>query len=193
MERKWIKRTSAALTALLFAVSALVVVIGTQEDLRPRDAAVVLGSKVEMTGQPSARLAARLDRSVQLYNSGVVRILIVSGGVGKEGFDEGLVMRDYLVRAGVSPAFILVDSAGVDTRATAANCARLMRQHGLRSVTIVTQYFHVPRTRMALRSHGIGNPGSAYARFFELRDVYSIAREVVALPVYWTTSRHTGR
>ena len=68
-------------------------------------AALVLGSNVELTGVPSARLAARLDRGAGLYAAGVV----------KHGFDEALVMRDYLVRAGVPAASIIVDSGGADT------------------------------------------------------------------------------
>lgn len=184
-----IRRAAIGAMATLAAAALFVVVAGMSEDVRPRDAAVILGSKVELTGQPSARLAARLERGAALWTSGAARVIIVSGGVGKEGYDEGLVMRDYLIGRGVPSASILVDSAGVDTEATALNCARLMRQHGLRSVTVVSQYFHVPRTRLALRAHGIANPGSAYARFFELRDLYSIAREVVALPVYWFKAR----
>ncbi len=102
--------------------------------------------------------------------------------------DEAAVMRDYLMAKGVPASAILVDSAGVTTQATARNCATLMALHGFKSVTVVTQYFHVPRTRLALRRHGISAIGSAHAHFFELRDFYSIAREVAALPAYWATS-----
>ncbi len=189
MRLKWIKRVVIMVMLILAAATLMLVAAGMREDVRPRDAAVVLGSKVELDGRPSVRLAARLDRGAALDASGAVRVLIVSGGLGKEGFDEGVVMRDYLVRSGVPAGAILVDSAGVDTQATAVNCARLMRQHRLQSVIAVSQYFHVPRTRLALEAHGIRDVGGAYARFFELRDLYSIARELVALPVYWVHLR----
>jgi uncharacterized SAM-binding protein YcdF (DUF218 family) len=52
-------------------------------------------------------------------------------------------------------------------------------------VTVVTQYFHVPRTRLALRRQGVADIRSAHAAYFELRDLYAIAREVAALPAYW--------
>lgn len=178
-----------AAAALLLAGGAISAA-GMADDLRPTDVGVVLGSKVELSGQPSARLAARLERGASLYTAGVFRHLIVSGGTGVEGFDEAGVMRDYLMAQGVPVGAIIVDSAGVDTDASARNCARLMKAHGFTSVTVITQYFHVPRTRLALRRHGIAEIGSAHARFFELRDLYSIVREVAALPLYWMKERH---
>jgi vancomycin permeability regulator SanA len=158
---------------------------GMADDLHATDVGVVLGSQVELNGQPSARLAARLDRGARLYKQGVFKKVIVSGGTGVEGFDEAAVMRGYLLGKGVPAKAIIVDSAGATTEATARNCASLMARHGFKSVTVVTQYFHVPRTRLALRRHGIADIGSAHAHFFELRDFYSIVREVAALPAYW--------
>jgi vancomycin permeability regulator SanA len=177
-------------TAAPLLAGAAISAAGMADDLRPTDVGVVLGSKVELSGRPSARLAARLDRGASLYTAGVVRHLIVSGGTGVEGFDEAAVMRDYLVRKGVPVGAIIVDSAGADTDASARNCASLMKANGFKSVTVVTQYFHVPRTRLALRRYGITDIGSAHARFFELRDLYSIFREVAALPSYWMKEAH---
>ncbi len=179
----WRAALAGAVVVLLAGIG--ISAAGMADDLRPTDVGVVLGSKVELSGQPSNRLAARLDRGASLYGQGVFKKVIVSGGTGVEGFDEAAVMRDYLVAKGVPASAILVDSAGVTTQATARNCASLMTQHGFKSVTVVTQYFHVPRTRMALRRHGVAAIGSAHAHFFELRDIYSIAREVAALPAYW--------
>jgi vancomycin permeability regulator SanA len=174
-----------AATAALLLAGAAITVAGLHDDLRPADVGVVLGSKVELSGQPSARLAARLDRGASLYAAGTIKHVIVSGGTGVEGFDEAVVMRDYLLARGVPAAAILVDSAGATTDATARNCAALMQQHHFKSVTVVTQYFHVPRTRLALRRQGVADIRSAHAAYFELRDLYAIAREVAALPAYW--------
>jgi vancomycin permeability regulator SanA len=171
--------------AALLLAGAGISAAGMADDLRPTDVGLVLGSKVELSGKPSARLAARLDRGAGLYADGVVKQLIVSGGTGIEGFDEAAVMRDYLVDKGVPAGAIIVDSAGATTEATARNCASLMAARDLTSVTVITQYFHVPRTRMALRGYGVTTIGSAHAHFFELRDLYSIAREIAALPAYW--------
>ena len=171
-------------TALLLAALGISAA-GMTDDLRPADVGVVLGSKVELNGQPSSRLAARLERGASLYAQGVFKHVIVSGGTGVEGFDEAAVMRDYLVKRGVPSSAIIVDSDGTTTDATARNCAKVMERRGFKRVTVVTQYFHVPRTRLALRRHGMTDIGSAHAHFFEPRDLYSIAREVAALPAYF--------
>ncbi len=42
----------------------------------------------------------------------------------------------------------------------------------------MTQYFHIPRTRLALEKFGLGPIFSAYPSYFEARDVYSTAREL---------------
>ena len=117
-------------------------------------------------------------------------MLIVSGGTGVEGFSEAIVMRDYLLGQGVPWSNILVDAAGSNTEATAKNCAAIMRARGFISVIVVTQYFHVARTKMALRFQHVEQVHSAHAAYVEWRDVYSIAREAVALPVYWLRGRY---
>ena len=63
-----------------------------------------------------------------------------------------------------------------------------MKERGLTSAVVVTQYFHITRTRYALRRAGVAMVSTAHARYFEMRDLYSIAREAIALPVYWLTS-----
>ena len=153
---------------------------------KPGDApvAIVFGSKVETTGEPSERLKARLDTATELYESGRAEVIVVSGGLGDEGFSEPRVMKDYLVDAGVPVGSIHEDDDGLNTGATCANAKAFMESAGQTSANIVTQYFHIPRAVLACRRAGIDVDGAEAPRFFELRDLYSIARELVALPVY---------
>lgn len=164
--------------------AAAIVLDGLTDDAGKSDVAIVLGSKVEPDGRPSQRLAARLDRALELYRQGLVRHLIVSGGTGAEGFDEAKVMKSYLAARRVPAAAILVDSAGTTTWETARNSAALMRAHGFKSALIVTQYFHISRTRLALQKFGITTIHTAHPSYFEWRDLYSIAREVVGFASY---------
>ena len=164
---------------------AMIAADGLIDDIECVDAAIVLGSKVMPDGKPSARLQARLERAGDLYRDGIVRFVIVSGGTGIEGFSEGRVMAEALETAGIPPEAIIVDEAGSTTRATAENAARIMKDRGLAGALVVTQYFHITRSRLALKQAGISPVHSAHADFFELRDFYSIAREAIALPSYW--------
>jgi len=93
-------------------------------------------------------------------------------------------MRTYLVGRGVPANRIVVDSAGNDTWSTARNASEFMRDRGLSSAIVVTQYFHIPRTMLALRRFGVRGVSGAYPWFWEVRDIYSTVREVPALIWY---------
>ena len=102
--------------AILYSLSALTLaIIGLHEDYQPSDAGVVFGNKVEPSGEPSPSLASRLDKTIKLYRLGYFPAVIVSGGMGKEGWDEAQVMADYLANQGIPRSAILVDHAGNNT------------------------------------------------------------------------------
>lgn len=187
----WRKRTKRFLlltalpVALAFTLAAtLIVADGLTDEIHAADVAIVPGNTVETDGRPSARLGARLDQTVALYRQGLFPNVIVSGGVGREGFDEAEVMKRYLVEQGVPERSIHVDSGGATTRLTARNASRMMRENGWQSALVVTQYFHVPRMRLAMKRSGVAPVFSAHSQYFERRDVYSIPREVVGYGAY---------
>ncbi|HHZ19063.1 MAG TPA: YdcF family protein [Firmicutes bacterium] len=110
--------------------SALIIIDGLDDDIGKADVGVVLGNKVEVTGQPSKRLQSRLDKAVELYRQGYFKYIIVSGGFGKEGYDEAEVMRDYLIKKQVPPDAVIVDNKGNDTYLTARNSKAIMDRLG---------------------------------------------------------------
>jgi vancomycin permeability regulator SanA len=172
-------------TPILFIItSAALVIDGLNDNVHKADVAVVLGNTVQPDGQPSPRLKARLDKAVQLYRQGLFSNIIVSGGVGIEGFDEAVVMKRYLIAQAVPDDHIFVDSDGRTTYLTAKHSARLMKEKRWTSALVISQYFHIPRTRLALKRFGVLAIYSAHAEFFEGRDIYSTAREVVGYGSY---------
>ena len=164
--------------------AVLIVADGLRDDIHPADVAVVLGNTVESDGRPSARLLARLDKAVELYRGGLFRHVIVSGGIGAEGFNEAEVMKRYLVSQGVPEGHIIADGEGLTTSLTARNAARVMKAQRWQSALVISQYFHISRTRLAVESYGVRPVYSAHAEYFELRDVYSIGREVIGYGAY---------
>jgi vancomycin permeability regulator SanA len=170
---------------LLAVECAIITGYGLFSRPAPADVAIVYGNRIEADGQPCPRLAARLDRALTLYQAGTCQHMLVSGGVGIEGFDEATVMRDYLVARGVPESRVIADSEGVNSRATAVNAARLMEANDWKGAIVVTQYWHIARARIACRQAGIAPLSSAYPVYVELRDLYSIAREMLAVPAYW--------
>lgn len=177
-------RRLAALALLPILAAFALAAAGLLTGARPADVAVVLGNTVQADGRPSPRLAARLDRAYDCYAAAQCRILFVSGGVDPAGADEAAAMRDYLLARGVPADRIVTDSAGVDSWATARHASAYMREHGYTRALAVTQYFHVPRTMLALRRQGVPEVSGGYPRFFEARDLYSVLRELPAVAWY---------
>ncbi|MGA0602702.1 YdcF family protein [Caulobacter sp. KR2-114] len=181
---------AAAAGAAMLSGCAAIAWAGCQDDLRPADAAVILGNRVYPGQRPSPALAARLDEGLAIWRAGKVRALIVSGGVeaggvlGGEG-DEARVMRAYLLARGVPGSAIIADPFGDNTELTGRNTATILRAHGWRSVIAVSQFYHVPRTRLALRRAGVTDVRGAHARYLTWGDFIALPREVVAYPVYW--------
>lgn len=170
---------------VIFVLGTLVLCLaGLRDDIGKTDVALVLGSKVEVSGKPSSRLQARLDETVKLYMVGWFPWIIASGGLGKEGYDEAVVMRDYLVAQGVPQDHILLDSKGSTTFDSAQNTLQILREKRLKSVFVVSQYFHIPRSRLALKRSGIKEIRSASPSYFELRDLYSAPRELLGFFSY---------
>ncbi|MCX6853231.1 MAG: YdcF family protein [Verrucomicrobia bacterium] len=168
----------AALGALVLG-TLILVLAGLRDDVGKADIALVLGSKVELSGMPSDRLKARLDKTIELYQAGWFTVVIASGGVGKEGFDEAEVMRDYLTAHGIPKDNVLMDSKGNTTFDSAQNTHQIMQQRNLSSVFVISQYFHIPRSRLAMKRAGIAEVRSASPQYFEARDLYSAPRELL--------------
>lgn len=163
------------------AAAAVIATTGLSDHVVRADLVVVPGNTVYPDGTLSDRLKARLDTAVDIYRAGNCHAIMVSGAVGSEGVDESVAMRGYLIRQGVPWTSIIQDGLGFNTEATAQNAAVAMRQRGLHTALAVSQYFHVPRLRLLLKQQGLDVVGNAHAKYFELRDGYSLAREVVAL------------
>jgi vancomycin permeability regulator SanA len=192
--QRWRRRvlTAALVVIVPFAGHFLWFLLeGLTDERVPSDVAVVLGNAVEENGEPSPRLAGRLDAALALYREGVVPYVIVSGGLGLEGFDEAVVMRDYLVKHGVPADRVVADSFGINTAATARNSARIMEERGWRTATAVSQHFHIARCKLAFRQAGIKTVYGVHARYFEGRDYPSSLRDYVG---YWAyLIRNSGR
>lgn len=142
------------------------------------DCAVVLGTGVKANGTPGPVLHGRLDRAVQLYLAHDVPLIIVSGADHVGGNNEASAMAAYLETQGVPATAIIQDHDGVNTDATAHDTAAIMRERGLHSVVVVTSYYHIARTKMAMRREGVTIIGQAHSGVVDKQDAFPIAREV---------------
>jgi vancomycin permeability regulator SanA len=118
--------------------------------------ALVLGAQVDADGSPSPYLAARLELAKRLYDTGKVKVLLVSGDFGQPDYDEPDTMRSWLVLHGVPHKRVVTDYAGFDTY---DSCARAIRIFGVRQAIVVTQTYHLPRAVALCRHLGIDATG----------------------------------
>lgn len=152
--------------------------------MQPADSLLVLGNTVNSNGSLSDRLQARLDKAIQLYHAGTSSTIVVSGGLGKEGHYEGTAMQQYLLRRGIPAAAIVVDNAGNTTQATAQNFTVIAKKRGFSSVIVVSQFFHLSRTKLLLRQQHFAQVYGAHANYYEARDAYALLREFFAYHTY---------
>lgn len=182
--RRCLMLAGALAMAWILAATAIVVA-GLHDSGGKADMIVVPGNTVYPDGRLSERLQARLDVALVLFRQGRAPRIFVSGGMGKEGRDEAAAMAAYLLEKGVPAGAVIQDRLGVDTAATAQNAARYLRANHLGNAIVATQYFHVARTTLALERNGVNVSGSGFARFWELRDVWSLMREVAGYAGYF--------
>jgi vancomycin permeability regulator SanA len=182
--KKLFKKIIFTIVFICIAYAIVIVLFGHVDSVRPADMCVVLGNKVNPDSSLSPRLKARLDRCISLYNAGLFCKVIVSGGIGKEGVNEATAMKLYLIANNLPPDSIVTDSCGINTYMTAQFTKTYMTRHNLQSVLVVSQYFHLLRTKMILQRLGIKPVYYAHAHYYEIRDVYSIIREMAGIVTY---------
>jgi vancomycin permeability regulator SanA len=175
-------RRATAITAIAYLVVASSIAIdGLSDKVTAADLVVVPGNTVNPDGSLSRRLQGRLDAALKVFKASNASFIFVSGAVGKEGVDEAMAMKSYLISRGIPADRVIQDSAGFDTEATAKNAAQVMQRLKVTRAVATSQFFHVTRLRLLLQRYGVSVVGNTHATYFEPRDCYSLAREVIAL------------
>jgi uncharacterized SAM-binding protein YcdF (DUF218 family) len=163
----------------------IILIVGLNNNVDKADVILIFGNKVEANGEASRRLQSRLDEGAELFKQGYAPLIAVSGGLGKEGFDEAVVMKDYLVAHSIPENVIIEDINGVNTYETAKNLREIAQDKNIESIIVVTQYYHILRAKLALKKFGFSYVYSSYAKMTpELRDLYSIPREIIGYYAY---------
>ncbi len=184
----WALQTALTAGAYLCLMVAHVVTFGLT-DYRywaNADAAIILGARVNADGTVSEALAQRLLTGIELYHEGRVKRLIMTGGTGDSGVNEADAMAEFARAHGVPAAAVLRDRDGVTTYRSALNCAALCRRNGLMTAMLVSQYYHLARTKLMFERRGVQVrtvPAGAGGKI--PANPYNLLREAAALPYYY--------
>ena len=144
----------AAVAAWIFSFLA-VVFWGARDMARPSDAIVVMGA-AQYAGRPSPVLKARLDHALELWNKGMAKRLVLTGGRGEgDTISEAAVGRRYVMKAGVADSAILLENEGRTTSESFATVAEIMEKQKLKRAILVSDPFHMLRSLKMARDLGI--------------------------------------
>lgn len=142
-------------------------------------AALVLGAGVSGKHRVSWIFQERLDKAVELYESGKVKKILVSGDNGQEDYDEVTAAKNYLItEKKIPPQDIFLDHAGFDTYDSLYRAREVFVAD---SYIIVTQAFHLPRALYIAQNLGLKVQGVSAGSETNYQDGESWAnREILA-------------
>ena len=147
--------------------------IAPSVDVVPQtEVALILGASV-FRGSPSPILAERADTAIALYKKGKISKILVTGDNGALSYDEVTPVRKYLLDAGVASPDIFLDHAGFDTYISMYRAREVFLT---RSLTIVTQDFHLPRAlwiarHLGLEAYGVVAEGGEHSPYDYVREI----------------------
>jgi SanA protein len=143
--------------------------------------ALVLGTNpYTSTGRSNYFFTTRIKAAADLYKSGKVRKLLVSGDNHVNDYDEPTAMRDALMARGVPKSDIILDYAGFRTLDSVVRAKKVFGQEQL---IIVSQRFHNERAIYIAEHHGM----TAYG--FNAKDAKLTKRSLTITVVRESISR----
>ncbi|HMF77742.1 MAG TPA: YdcF family protein [Bryobacteraceae bacterium] len=148
------------LLAYLFHLAGDIKAQSTLDEARPADVIVVLGA-AEYNGKPSPVLQARLNHALMLYEKRLSHYILTTGGAGGDPkFTEGEVGRAYLIKHGVPSEAIIAETLGSTTAQSLTGAAETMHRMNLHSCVVVSDGYHIYRSKRLLQSQNIKVYGS---------------------------------
>lgn len=128
-------------------------IYSSMQKLPSRRVGLVLGTaKYYRTGVINQYYQYRIQGALNVYNSGKVQYLLLSGDNAHHSYNEPNTMRKDLIAAGVNPANIVLDYAGFRTL---DSIVRTREVFDTNNFTIITQRFHCERALFIALQRGI--------------------------------------
>lgn len=143
---------------------------------------VVFGAGVMPDGSPSPTLARRVGYALAALEADPGATLFCSGGQGRYGPPEAVVMATLLGRH-VAPERLHLDAKSRDTLETVRRAAVFFRAGGYDGLIAATDNYHDPRVRMLFALYGIRSRRIPFARRGGARLLWHMRlREAAAIP-----------
>ncbi len=127
------------------------------------DYGIVLTGVTKNDMQPAdrvyfARGADRVVHTVELYKRGIIRKVLISGGMGRlltEGRREADDLYRAMVLMGVEPGAIIIENESRNTYESAVNVKALLNPGEAESCLLITSAFHMRRSAACFKKAGL--------------------------------------
>lgn len=166
MKKKYFRLFGALIfgTLLVILLSNYTITSATAEkifsnidDVPKNRVGIVLGtSKRLVGGQSNPYYTYRIAATIQLYLSGKIEFVLVSGDNGTIYYNEPTTFKKDLVKGGIPKEKIFLDYAGFRTL---DSMVRAKEVFGLDSVTVISQKFHNERAIYLAEKKGLSAIG----------------------------------
>lgn len=118
---------------------------------------LVLGTaKLLKNGSVNLYFKHRIDATVELYNSGKIAFVLVSGDNGNKHYDEPTDFKNELINRGIPSEKIFLDYAGFRTLDSVVRAKKIF---GLKELTFISQKFHNERAIYLAEKNGVSAVG----------------------------------
>lgn len=133
-------------------------------DMKTYDVGVVFTGVTKGSKRPADRVyfnkgADRITHTLQLYNEGKIKHILISGGLGFQQFTPSVAaerLQSFLLMAGVPDSVITVEPDAVNTYENAVKSAKILNEnHPNESYLLITSAFHMKRASLCMKKQGL--------------------------------------
>ena len=160
--KKWLKRIAMLIGIVIIGIlscNIYVEIISGEKmftdvnEIPSNKVGLLLGtSKYVQGGNINLYYKFRIEAAVELYNSGKIKYILVSGDNGSDYYDEPTTFKNDLIAAGIPENRIFLDYAGFRTLDSVIRSKEIFQ---LDSFTVISQKFHNERAITIAHAKGI--------------------------------------
>jgi uncharacterized SAM-binding protein YcdF (DUF218 family) len=119
------------------------------------DAIVILGLDPGPRKELSKQMKSRLTFCIEYFYKNPCPI-ILSGRYALKykkdpGFRESKIMKQFLLKKGISNDKILIEDKSQDTAGNALFTKQIIKKHGWKNILVITSDFHIKRTKATFK------------------------------------------
>jgi SanA protein len=157
---------------------------------------LLLGTSKTARGGTNLFFKFRIEAAAELYNSGKIKRIIVSGDNHIANYNEPEEMKNELIKLGVPDTCIILDYAGFRTLDSVVRCEKVF---GQKKFTIISQAFHNERAMFIANKSGLDciafnakDVPNKYSIKTSIREYFARAKCVLDIYILRTTPKFLG-